>query len=105
MDEPKRIGTGKPGPGRPKGRRTQRIIDGENLCREIFESAGGSQALQLLAQSDDERIRLDALKLLLEHAYGKPRQRVDTVSLNLTPVQLDTLSDEELLAYRNKLAG
>ncbi len=71
----------KPGPkhpgGRPKGRKNDRTLDGEQLAREILESHDVKKAIRELLNCDDRTIKLRTTEFLFAYAYGKPRQRTE----------------------------
>jgi hypothetical protein len=64
---------GGPSPN-PQGR-SKAAIEVASWARRLCETRGRS-ALQALAESEDKRISLEAWKVLLDRAYGKPAQQV-----------------------------
>ncbi len=56
-DEPKplRVGTGKPGPGRPKGLQNKTTKAAKEAIAEVFERMGGATALLAWAEDNNEK--------------------------------------------------
>ena len=61
--------------GNPGGRPKQKKI-----VVEAARAAGDRcvEILRELAEHEDPRVRLEAIKQLLDRGFGKPRQRIDT---------------------------
>jgi hypothetical protein len=62
-------------PGRPKGIPDKRALTGRQAAQALAAKAWG--VVQDLLASEDERIRLDATKLVLAYAHGQPHQSVE----------------------------
>jgi hypothetical protein len=73
-----RVGDGTPGPGRPKGIVDRRTDSGRKVAQALAARAWDVVEKMLDSSSPlDGRLRLDAAKIVLEYAHGKPRQSVD----------------------------
>jgi hypothetical protein len=74
---PYNVGTGflAGNPGRPKGIVDKRAMSGRQAAQALAQQAW--KVLHGLLDSEDERIKLEASKVVLEYAHGKPRQSID----------------------------
>lgn len=72
---PGRVGDGTPGPGRPKGVVDRRVIAGRKAAQALAAEAW--ELVHQLLANEDKRLALDAAKIVLEYAHGKPRQSLD----------------------------
>lgn len=72
--------------GRPK--KSKNLFDAEQACKGLAPDA--FKTLSELLDSDNETIRLKAVQMILDRAYGKPKQAIDAdiTSHVLKPPQL-----------------
>lgn len=74
-------GGARPGAGRPKGSKSLRSIAGREFALEILAQNNIAELFDELLSSQDLKIRLEAAKFLIDHAYGRAAQSIDqTVS-------------------------
>jgi len=66
----------RPGAGRPKGSLCKKKLASVDIATKILVAIDQKKAWMDLMSSNDERIRLEALKYLSDRAYGRPAQSV-----------------------------
>ena len=66
-------------PGRPKGILDKRADAGRRAAQALATKAWN--VVDELLASEDERLRLDAAKIVLEYAHGKPRTSISIEDL------------------------
>lgn len=81
--------------GNPKGR--PRVVEEfRELCREA-----SPEAFQVLKDSLSSPFgRIEAAKLILAYAWGKPTDKVEVSGPDSGPINLKTLTDEELRDFK-----
>lgn len=64
--------------GNPKGRpkKSKEEVDAEKICRSFAPEA--LEKLRELMDSSNDSIRLKAISIILDRAYGKPKQAVES---------------------------
>lgn len=65
----------KGGPSPNPGGRTKAAVEITKWARQLCEREG-RHALKSLSESEDKRISLEAWKVILDRAYGKPAQQL-----------------------------
>ncbi len=72
-----RHGGARPGAGRPLGSLGKKKLATKDIAHKILAGIDQEKAWRELMESEDQRIRLEALRYLSDRAYGKATQGIE----------------------------
>lgn len=88
--------------GRPK--KTLEAVEAEKVCRGLAQESFAK--LRELLDSDNEMVRLKAIGMILDRAYGKPKQAVDgQIEVSNTAKPAITVVFPDITAKTEKITG